>query len=43
LLRYLSFVFKPLFAANHRWAMAQGERSLRAEMARRRSANAACS
>ena len=40
LLRYLSFVFKPFFAANHRWAMAQGERSLRAEMARRRSASA---
>ena len=40
LLRYFSFVFKPLFAANHRWAMAQGEKALRAEMTRRRSANA---
>jgi hypothetical protein len=35
LLRYLSFLFKPIFAANHRWAMAQGEKSLRAELARR--------
>ena len=36
LLRYLSFLFKPIFSANHRWAMAQGEKSLRAELARRR-------
>jgi hypothetical protein len=36
LLRYLSFVAKPIFSANHRWAMAQGEKSLRAELARRR-------
>ena len=36
LLRYLSFLLKPIFAANHRWAMAQGELSLRAELARRR-------
>lgn len=35
LLRYLSFLFKPLFAANHRWAMAKGEESLRLELARR--------
>ncbi|MBE7551002.1 MAG: polyketide cyclase [Anaerolineales bacterium] len=28
LLRYISFLFKPLFAANHRWAMARGEESL---------------
>ncbi len=35
LLRRLSFLLKPLFAANHRWAMAQGERSLRLELARR--------
>jgi hypothetical protein len=34
LLRYLSFLFKPMFSANHRWAMAQGEKSLRAELAR---------
>ncbi|HJZ49617.1 MAG TPA: SRPBCC family protein [Roseiflexaceae bacterium] len=35
LLRYLSFIMKPIFAANHRWAMAQGERSLKLELARR--------
>src|ERR1041384_3876560 len=27
LLRNLSFLLKPVFAANHRWAMAQGETS----------------
>jgi hypothetical protein len=43
LLRYLSFVLKPIFAANHRWAMAQGERCLSAELARRRSAGPASS
>jgi hypothetical protein len=37
LLRNLSFVLKPLFAANHRWAMAQGEESLKLELARRRA------
>lgn len=37
LLRALSLLLKPLLAANHRWAMAQGERSLRAELARRRA------
>jgi hypothetical protein len=35
LLRYLSFLMKPIFAANHHWAMEQGERSLRLELARR--------
>jgi hypothetical protein len=35
LLRYLSFIMKPIFAANHRWAMAKGEESLRLELARR--------
>ncbi|MGN6673167.1 MAG: SRPBCC family protein, partial [Thermomicrobiales bacterium] len=35
LLKYGSFVFKPIFAANHRWAMAKGEESLRLELARR--------
>ena len=34
-LRRFSFVMKPLFAANHRWAMARGEESLRLEIARR--------
>ncbi|MGH7888347.1 MAG: hypothetical protein ACREPG_10800 [Candidatus Binatia bacterium] len=35
LLRHLSFVLRPIFSANHRWAMAQGEKSLCAELARR--------
>ncbi len=38
LLRYLSFLMKPIFAANHRWAMAKGEESLKLELARRRAA-----
>lgn len=38
LLRYLSFLLKPLFAANHRWAMARGEESLKRELARRKAA-----
>ena len=37
LLRNLSFVLKPVFEANHRWAMAQGELSLPLELARRRA------
>jgi hypothetical protein len=37
LLRNLSFVLRPLFEANHRWAMAQGEESLVLELARRRA------
>jgi hypothetical protein len=37
LLRYLSFALRPLFAANHHWAMARGEESLRLELARRRA------
>ena len=36
LLRTLSFLLKPVFRANHRWAMARGESGLRAELARRR-------
>ena len=35
LLRYFSFIMKPLFSANHRWAMAKGEESLKLEIARR--------
>lgn len=35
LLRYLSFLLKPVFSANHRWAMAKGEESLKLELARR--------
>ncbi|HEY7287257.1 MAG TPA: SRPBCC family protein [Vicinamibacterales bacterium] len=37
LLRDLSFLFRPLFEANHRWAMAQGEESLKLELLRRRA------
>jgi hypothetical protein len=35
LLRRLSWLLKPLFEANHRWAMDQGLQSLRVELARR--------
>jgi hypothetical protein len=38
LLRYMSFLMKPIFEANHHWAMAQGERSLKLELARRHAA-----
>ncbi len=38
LLKRLSFIMKPIFAMNHRWAMARGEESLRLEIARRRGA-----
>jgi hypothetical protein len=37
LLRRLAWLFKPAFAANHRWAMARGEESLRLELRRRRA------
>jgi hypothetical protein len=35
LLRYMSFMMRPLFSANHVWAMARGEESLVLEIARR--------
>lgn len=35
LLKRLSFLMKPLFSANHKWAMAQGEKGLVEEMKRR--------
>ena len=35
LLRYLSFLLKPLFRWNHRWAMARGEEGLRRELSLR--------
>lgn len=41
LLRSLSFLLKPIFEANHRWAMLRGEESLRLELARRRAPTAA--
>ena len=37
LLKILSPVLRPLFATNHRWAMAQGEASLKLELLRRRA------
>jgi hypothetical protein len=37
LLKHLSFLFRPVFAFNHNWAMAQGAESLRLELARRRA------
>lgn len=37
LLKALSFLMKPIFSANHRWAMARGLESLKLEMARRRA------
>jgi hypothetical protein len=35
ILKYLSFIMKPLFSMNHHWAMARGEESLRLELMRR--------
>jgi hypothetical protein len=35
LLRYLSPIIKPIFGANHQWAMRKGEESLLLELARR--------
>jgi hypothetical protein len=40
LLRDLSFIMKPIFAANHQWAMEKGEESLLLELARRRATTA---
>jgi hypothetical protein len=37
LLRYGSPIFRPIFGANHRWAMARGEESLNLELRRRRA------
>jgi polyketide cyclase/dehydrase/lipid transport protein len=36
LLRYGTLVLRPIFAANHRWAMARGLESLQLELRRRR-------
>ncbi len=40
LLRTFSFVMKPIFSANHHWAMRQGELSLQRELARRKKGTA---
>ncbi|HEX8178135.1 MAG TPA: hypothetical protein VF525_01190 [Pyrinomonadaceae bacterium] len=37
LLNALSFLLKPIFAFNHRWAMARGAESLQLELLRRRA------
>jgi uncharacterized protein YndB with AHSA1/START domain len=37
LLRYLSFLLKPVFSANHVWAMERGRESLELELARLRA------
>jgi hypothetical protein len=39
LLKNLSFLLKPVFEANHRWAMKQGEQSLFLELLRRRASS----
>lgn len=41
LLKYLTPVLKPIFSANHRWAMAKGEESLKLELRRRHAATEA--
>ena len=41
ILRALSFLLKPVFSANHRWAMARGAESLVLELARRRATSEA--
>jgi len=38
LLKSLSFLMKPIFSANHHWAMRMGEKSLQLELARRQAA-----
>ena len=37
LLKYFSFIMKPIFSANHHWAMQMGEESLKLELQRRRA------
>jgi hypothetical protein len=37
LLRRMTWLLRPMFAANHRWAMARGEQSLGLELRRRRA------
>lgn len=39
LLRTLSFLLKPIFSANHHWAMARGEENLALELQRRRASS----
>lgn len=39
LLKYLTFLLRPIFAANHLWAMKKGLQSLQLELRRRRTTN----
>jgi hypothetical protein len=39
LLRSLSFLLKPVFSANHYWAMRMGEESLKLELMRRHTSS----
>jgi hypothetical protein len=39
LLRYFTFLLKPIFSANHHWAMAKGLESLKLELERQRAFN----
>jgi hypothetical protein len=39
--KQLSFLLKPLFESNHRWAMKKGEQSMRLELMRRRATSEA--
>lgn len=39
--RWFSWLLKPIFSANHHWAMARGAESLRLELLRRRASSAA--
>ncbi len=39
-LKYLSFIMKPVFSMNHHWAMEKGEESLKIELARRHAKSA---
>jgi hypothetical protein len=41
LLRYGTFIMRPIFSANHRWAMASGEESLKLELLRRHATSEA--
>lgn len=41
ILKYLSFLLKPVFSANHHWAMQKGEESLKLELLRRRASSEA--
>lgn len=42
-LRWHSFIMKPIFSANHHWAMRQGEESLKRELIRRQGETAVAS